>query len=116
MPRMPAKNPRFAERNPIDSILLCSSSTKETMTMTPAENPNVALIKRGPGFLTNSPKKLPIVVESPARLVSSKAIATLFSIYYRGRSGSLRVPDKRNVGYPLTGETRPTKLFFKFIL
>ena len=77
----------WAQPKPIDSALPCKSSTKETMTITPAENPSVALMKRGPGFRTASPSRLPTVVDKPARVVSIKAKVTLFSmILYVGQA------------------------------
>jgi len=41
--------------------------------MTPAENPSVRVMNLGPGFRTAIPKKLPIVVESPASADRSRA-------------------------------------------
>ena len=54
------------------------SSTKETNSITPAENPKVRLMNLGPGFLIKTPKRLPMEVAKPANVVKSSALPTLF--------------------------------------
>jgi hypothetical protein len=49
------------------------SSPKEIKIMIPAENPTVKLMNPGPGFLITSPRRLPIIVESPAPNARSNA-------------------------------------------
>jgi hypothetical protein len=50
---------------------------KDSNIITPAEKPRVKAIKRAPGFLTKTAKKLPMVVDNPASALSTNAMATL---------------------------------------
>ena len=74
---IPPKNATCAGPNPMVSMPPGRSSTKETITITPAAKPKVMVIKRGPGsFLVATPIRPPMPVDNPARVVNIKAVPT----------------------------------------
>ena len=82
---IPTKNAKFAWRKPISFIDFVRSSTNDTLSITPAENPRVKPKILCVGFFMKNATTAPIVVEMPAKKDNNNANKTtlkFFSPYF----------------------------------